>query len=68
MGLGMPEILIIVVVIFFVFGPKRLPSLGKDLGGGIKNFKEALKELKPSWAKEEEVAEKTKEAESNGKE
>lgn len=57
MGLGVPEIVIIAVVVMLIFGPKRLPSLGKDLGAGIKNFKAAFMELKPKWADEDEKEE-----------
>ncbi|PYV44158.1 MAG: twin-arginine translocase TatA/TatE family subunit [Acidobacteria bacterium] len=40
--LGLPEILIIMVIALLVFGPKKLPSLGKSLGEGIISFKKAL--------------------------
>lgn len=41
-SLGMPEILLIVVVIAVLFGGKKLPELGKGLGQAIKNFKNAV--------------------------
>ncbi len=41
--LGMPELLIILVIIFFIFGAKRLPEMGKGIGEGIKNFKKSVK-------------------------
>lgn len=41
--LGWPEILIILLIIFFLFGAKRLPEMGKGIGEGIKNFKKSLK-------------------------
>ncbi len=40
--LGLPEILIIMVIALLVFGPKKLPSLGKSLGEGITSFKKAI--------------------------
>ena len=40
--LGLPEMLIIMVIALLVFGPKKLPSLGKSLGEGIISFKKAL--------------------------
>jgi len=40
-GLGMPELLIILVIILIIFGAGRLPEIGKGLGKGIKNFKES---------------------------
>ncbi len=40
--LGLPEMLIIMVIALLVFGPKKLPSLGKSLGEGITSFKKAI--------------------------
>jgi sec-independent protein translocase protein TatA len=40
--IGLPEMLIIMVIALLVFGPKKLPSLGKSLGEGITSFKKAL--------------------------
>jgi sec-independent protein translocase protein TatA len=39
---GLPELLIVLVVILLVFGPKRLPSLGRQLGGGMREFKDSI--------------------------
>lgn len=39
---GPLEIVLIVVVLLIVFGPKRLPSLGRSLGAGIREFKESI--------------------------
>src|ERR1700680_4381354 len=47
--LGFQEILMIFVVALLVFGPKKLPELGKSLGKGIREFKKATDELKSSW-------------------
>jgi sec-independent protein translocase protein TatA len=41
--LGVPELLIIAVVVLFLFGGKRLPEMGKGIGEGIKNFKKSIK-------------------------
>lgn len=43
-GLGMPEIVIILVIILVLFGPSRLPGLGKGLGEAIGGFKKAITE------------------------
>ncbi len=41
-GIGMPELIIILVILLVVFGAKRLPEMGAGLGKGIKNFKKSL--------------------------
>lgn len=43
-NLGVPEILIIVFVLFIFFGAKKLPELAQGLGKGIREFKKAVKE------------------------
>jgi sec-independent protein translocase protein TatA len=40
-GIGMPELLIILVIILIIFGAGKLPEIGAGLGKGIKNFKKA---------------------------
>jgi sec-independent protein translocase protein TatA len=42
-GLGMQELLIVLVIIVFLFGGAKIPQVAKGLGEGIKNFKDALK-------------------------
>ena len=42
--IGIPELLIILLIIVLIFGASRLPELGKGIGQGIKNFKEATRE------------------------
>jgi sec-independent protein translocase protein TatA len=41
MRLGIPELLIVLFIVVLIFGASRLPELGKGIGKGIKNFKEA---------------------------
>ncbi|TAN41347.1 MAG: twin-arginine translocase TatA/TatE family subunit [Nitrospirae bacterium] len=43
-GLGMPELIIILVIIMVLFGASRLPEMGKGIGQAIKNFKKATSE------------------------
>ena len=49
----MQEIIVIFVIALIVFGPRKLPELGKTLGRGLAEFKRASNELKQTW--EEEV-------------
>lgn len=42
--LGIPELLIILAIIILIFGANRLPEIGRGIGKGIKNFKDASKE------------------------
>ena len=44
MGIGIPELLIILAIIILIFGATRLPEIGRGIGKGIKNFKDATKE------------------------
>jgi sec-independent protein translocase protein TatA len=43
-GLGMPELIIILVIIVIIFGAGKLPEIGSGLGKGIKNFKKATRD------------------------
>ena len=52
-SLGMQEIIIIFVLALIIFGPRKLPELGKTIGKGLAEFKKASNELKQTW--EEEV-------------
>ena len=44
--LGLPELVVILVILFFLFGANKLPEVGKGIGEGIKNFKNAMKSEK----------------------
>jgi sec-independent protein translocase protein TatA len=52
-SVGMPELLIIMIIALMVFGPKRLPELGKAVGKTINEFKKGANSLRDSL--EEEV-------------
>lgn len=45
MRLGIPELLVVLFIVILIFGASRLPELGKGLGKGIKNFKDATKDV-----------------------
>jgi sec-independent protein translocase protein TatA len=44
MRLGVPELLVILFIVILIFGANRLPELGKGIGKGIKNFKDATRD------------------------
>jgi sec-independent protein translocase protein TatA len=41
-GIGVTELLILLVVVLLVFGPKRLPEMGRSLGRGMREFKDSI--------------------------
>jgi sec-independent protein translocase protein TatA len=43
-GLGIPELLIILVIVVLLFGAGKLPQIGQGLGDGIRNFRKSMKE------------------------
>lgn len=64
LGLGVPELLIILAVALLIFGPKHLPKLGRSLGRTIHNFREGLGNDKDvvKEAEEEEAPKRKKKA------
>jgi sec-independent protein translocase protein TatA len=44
MGIGVPELIIILIIIIMIFGASRLPEIGRGIGKGIRNFKDATRE------------------------
>jgi sec-independent protein translocase protein TatA len=42
MGLGIPELLIILIVVLIIFGPGKLPALGSGVGNALRNFRKAV--------------------------
>lgn len=57
-GLGVPELLIILVILLLVFGPKRLPQLGRQLGGGMREFKDSIQGKADADDENDDVAQK----------
>ena len=54
MGPSFWQILIVVVIVLFIFGPKRIPGLGKSLGEAIRGFRKGIKEDNKESEKSEE--------------
>ncbi|MBD2462641.1 TatA/E family twin arginine-targeting protein translocase [Oscillatoria sp. FACHB-1407] len=57
-GIGLPEMALIMVLALLIFGPKKLPEIGKSLGKAIRGFQEASKEFENEFKKEAERLEK----------
>lgn len=63
-GMGVPELIIILVVVLIIFGPKNLPKLGASIGKTVKNFRNETEGTaeKPSENKVETAASSTSDA------
>lgn len=59
MGIGFPELMIILVIIMIIFGAGKLPEIGSAFGNSIRNFKKSMKEAEENA---EEISEATDEA------
>jgi sec-independent protein translocase protein TatA len=57
-GIGLPEMVLILVLALLVFGPKKLPEIGRSLGKGLKSFQDASKEFQSEFQREAEQIEK----------
>ncbi|NPA79593.1 MAG: twin-arginine translocase TatA/TatE family subunit [Thermotogae bacterium] len=53
MNLGLPEIIVILVIIMLLFGPSQLPKLARGLGEAMKEFRKASSEIEGATRKEE---------------
>ena len=56
-SIGMPEMLIILVIALIIFGPRKLPELGRSLGKSLAEFKRASNELKDTLEEEIRIEE-----------
>jgi TatA/E family protein of Tat protein translocase len=56
-NLGFQEVMIIFIIALVIFGPRKLPELGKSLGKSLAEFKRASNELKRTWEDEVRVEE-----------
>jgi len=57
-GIGLPEMALIMVLALLVFGPKKLPEIGRSMGKAIKGFQDASREFEEEFKKEAEQIEK----------
>lgn len=51
-GIGLPELLVILAVALLIFGPKKLPEIGRSLGKAIRGFQDASKEFENEFKRE----------------
>jgi sec-independent protein translocase protein TatA len=51
-GLGLPEIVVILVVALLVFGPKKLPEIGKSMGKALRGFQDASRDFEAEFKRE----------------
>jgi sec-independent protein translocase protein TatA len=58
-GIGMPELIVILVIIMIIFGAGKLPEIGAGIGKGIRNFKRATMDPPKEIAQPEEEDEDT---------
>jgi TatA/E family protein of Tat protein translocase len=66
-SIGMPELIIIFVVALVIFGPKKLPELGRSLGRSLSEFKRASNELKHTLDEEIRIEEQKERAAADAK-
>lgn len=58
-GIGLPEMALIMIVALLIFGPKKLPEIGRSLGKAIRGFQDASKEFETEFKKEAEQIEES---------
>ena len=56
-GIGLPEMALIMVIALLVFGPKKLPEIGRSLGKAIRGFQDASKEFEAEFKQEAQLLE-----------
>ncbi|MQA29632.1 MAG: TatA/E family twin arginine-targeting protein translocase [Luteitalea sp.] len=64
-SIGMPELIIIFVIALIIFGPRKLPELGRSLGKSLAEFKRASNELKSTLEEEIRIEEQQQKVEES---
>ena len=64
-GLGVPELIVIAVIILILFGAKRIPEIGKGIGGAVREFKNIKKEINSNPSEKPEKADTEKKEEKS---
>jgi len=60
-GIGLPEMAVIMTVALLIFGPKKLPEIGRSMGKAVRGFQEASKEFESEFKREaDQIAESVK--------
>ena len=67
-SIGMPELIIILVIALIIFGPRKLPELGKSLGRSLNEFKKASTDLQNTLEQEIKIEEQKEQAKKNKEE
>lgn len=60
--LGLPEIIIILIVILLIFGPRRLPDMAKGIGQSVREFRKGIRDMKDDFEEEVSKDDKTDKA------
>jgi sec-independent protein translocase protein TatA len=58
-GIGLPEMVLIMIVALLIFGPKKLPEIGRSLGKAIRGFQDASKEFENEFKREAQQIEES---------
>lgn len=58
-GIGLPEMAVIMAVALLIFGPKKLPEIGRSMGKAMRSFQEASREFETEFKREAEQLEQT---------
>ncbi len=58
-GIGLPEMAVIAIIALLVFGPKKLPEIGRSLGKSLRSFQDASKEFETEFKREAQKIEES---------